>query len=62
MKSFVVKKPAGYEQREIVDMNIPKLKEVELLIKVYSTTVNRTDIITRDGKVESYKSPLFSII
>ncbi|OLS01911.1 NAD(P)H-quinone oxidoreductase [Tissierella creatinophila] len=61
MKSVIVKKPGGYDQLEVVDMDIPKLKEGELLIKVYSTSVNRTDIITREGKVGYLKNPILGV-
>lgn len=61
MKSVIVKKPGGYEQLEVVDMNIPKLKEGELLIKVHSAAVNRTDIITREGKVGYIENPILGV-
>ncbi|MEG0481137.1 MAG: NAD(P)H-quinone oxidoreductase, partial [Clostridium sp.] len=46
---------------EVVDMNIPKLKEGELLIKVHSAAVNRTDIITREGKVGYLENPILGV-
>lgn len=61
MKSVIVKKPGGYEQLEVVDMNIPKLKEGELLVKVHSAAVNRTDIITREGKVGYLENPILGV-
>lgn len=61
MKSVIVKKPGGYEQLEVVDMNIPKLKEGELLIKVHSAAVNRTDIITREGKAGYLENPILGV-
>lgn len=61
MKSVIVKKPGSYEQLEVVDMNIPKLKEGELLIKVHSAAVNRTDIITREGKVGYLENPILGV-
>ncbi|MDU7147408.1 MAG: NAD(P)H-quinone oxidoreductase [Clostridium sp.] len=61
MKSVIVKKPGGYEQLEVVDMNIPKIKEGELLIKVHSAAVNRTDIITREGKVGYLENPILGV-
>lgn len=61
MKSVIVKKPGGYEQLEVVDMDIPKLKEGELLIKVHSAAVNRTDIITREGKVGYLENPILGV-
>lgn len=61
MKSVIVKKPGGYEQLEVVDMNIPKLNEGELLIKVHSAAVNRTDIITREGKVGYLENPILGV-
>lgn len=50
MKAIVVKKPGGPEQLELVEVAIPKPKEGELLISVHAAAVNRTDIITREGK------------
>lgn len=61
MKSVIVKKPGSYEQLEVVDMDIPKLKEGELLIKVHSAAVNRTDIITREGKVGYLENPILGV-
>lgn len=61
MKSVIVKKSGGYEQLEVVDMDIPKLKERELLIKVHSAAVNRTDIITREGKVGYLENPILGV-
>ncbi len=61
MKSIIVKKPGGYEQLKLVDINIPKLKEGELLIKVHSAAVNRTDIITREGKVGYLENPILGV-
>lgn len=61
MKSVIVKKPGGYEQLEVVDMNIPKLNEGELLIKVHSAAVNRTDIITREGKVGYLENSILGV-
>ena len=61
MKSVIVKKPGGYEQLEVVDIDIPKLKEGELLIKVHSAAVNRTDIITREGKVGYLENPILGV-
>ncbi len=61
MKSIIVKKPGGYEQLKLVDINIPKLKEGELLIKVHSAAVNRTDIITREGNVGYLENPILGV-
>ena len=61
MKSVIVKKPGAYDQLEVVDMNIPKLKEGELLIKVHCAAVNRTDIITREGKVGYLENPILGV-
>ena len=61
MKSVIVKKPGAYDQLAVVDMAIPELKDGELLIEVHSTSVNRTDIITREGKVAYLQNPILGV-
>lgn len=61
MKSVIVRKPGGSDQLELVDMEIPKLKDGELLIKVHCAAVNRTDIITREGHVAYLENPVLGV-
>lgn len=61
MKAIIVKKPGGPEQLELVEVASPQPKEKELLIRVYATAVNRTDIITREGKVGYVKNPILGV-
>ncbi|WP_068676660.1 NAD(P)H-quinone oxidoreductase [Oceanobacillus sp. Castelsardo] len=50
MKGIIVKKPGGPEQLELTELPIPVLSDGEILIKVEAAAVNRTDIVTREGK------------
>ncbi|MDX9916603.1 MAG: NAD(P)H-quinone oxidoreductase [Gudongella sp.] len=61
MKCVIVKKPGGYDQLEIINAEMPELKDGELLIKVYSTAVNRTDIVAREGKAGYQKNPILGV-
>lgn len=61
MKAIIVKKPGGHEQLELVDLSTPQLNEGELLIRVHSAAVNRTDIITREGKAGYLKNPVLGV-
>lgn len=61
MKAIVVKKPGGAEQLYIQDVPIPKIKAGELLIKVKAFAINRTDIVTREGKSGYMTNPILGI-
>ncbi len=61
MKCVIVKKPGGYDQLELTNAELPELKDGELLIKVYSTAVNRTDIVAREGKAGYQKNPILGV-
>ncbi|PIC88274.1 NADPH:quinone oxidoreductase [Sporosarcina sp. P21c] len=61
MKAIIVKKPGGPEQLELVEVASPQPKEKELLIRVHATAVNRTDIITREGKVGYAENPILGV-
>lgn len=61
MKSVIVKKPGNHEQLEVVDMKIPKRKENELLIRVHSTSVNRTDVINREDKSGKFNNTILGV-
>ena len=50
MKAILVKEPGGIEKLELVDIDKPKIKPNELLIKVEAAAVNRADIVKRIGK------------
>ncbi|MFK9093617.1 NAD(P)H-quinone oxidoreductase [Bacillus salipaludis] len=61
MKAIVVKQPGGAEQLHIQDVSIPKVKTGELLIKVEAFAINRTDIVTREGKSGYMTNPILGI-
>lgn len=61
MKAVIVKKPGGPEQLELVEVDIPQPKEGELLIRVHAAAINRTDIITREGKVGYAQNPVLGV-
>ncbi|WP_053219306.1 quinone oxidoreductase family protein [Virgibacillus senegalensis] len=56
MKGIVVKKFGGPEALELVEMEVPKIKENEVLIKVVNTSVNYADIKNRSGR--KWKGPM----
>lgn len=49
MKAWTIKQPGGIDQLIIEDRPIPTPSDDEVLIKVESTAINRTDIITREN-------------
>lgn len=55
MKAWTMKEPGGIEQLVMVDRPIPEPTDDEVLIKVESTAVNRTDTLTRAD--ESLEEP-----
>ncbi|PKR85680.1 NAD(P)H-quinone oxidoreductase [Heyndrickxia camelliae] len=61
MKAVIVDKPGGPEQLKIVEMPTPKPKKGELLIKVETAAINRTDIITREGKAGYALNPILGV-
>ncbi|MFJ7726188.1 NAD(P)H-quinone oxidoreductase [Neobacillus sp. NPDC097160] len=61
MKAIVVKQPGGAEQLHFQDVSIPKIKAGELLIKVKAFAINRTDIVTREGKSGYMTNPILGI-
>jgi tumor protein p53-inducible protein 3 len=50
MKGIIVRKPGGPNQMVLTDLPMPMLSHGDLLIKVQAAAVNRTDIVTREGK------------
>lgn len=61
MKAVTVKKPGGAEQLEIRDFDKPIIHEGELLIKVKACAINRSDIISREGKSGYLANPILGI-
>ncbi|MFD1349136.1 NAD(P)H-quinone oxidoreductase [Oceanobacillus caeni] len=61
MKGIIVREPGGSDQLELTDLPIPTLSDGELLIKVETTAVNRTDIVTREGKSGYAKSAILGV-
>ncbi len=61
MKAWTIKEPGGIEQLIMVDRPIPEPTEDEILVKVESTAVNRTDIITREDKSLEAPYPILGV-
>ncbi|MFD9626623.1 NAD(P)H-quinone oxidoreductase [Peribacillus muralis] len=61
MKAVVVKKPGGAEQLLFQDFSKPKLENGEILIKVNASAINRTDIVSREGKSGYMANPILGI-
>ncbi|SFI86073.1 NAD(P)H-quinone oxidoreductase [Thermoflavimicrobium dichotomicum] len=49
MKAILAKQPGGVEQLEFVELPKPKPAADEILVKVYSTALNRADLVQRKG-------------
>jgi len=50
LKAVVVEKPGGIEQLQIKEYPRPACGENELLVRVKATSVNRADLLQREGK------------
>lgn len=61
MKAVIVKQPGGAEQLQFQDIPKPRVKSGELLIKVKGSAINRTDIISREGKSGYLSNPILGI-
>lgn len=61
MKAIVVKQPGGAEQLHVQEFPTPKLQAGELLIKVKASAINRTDIVSREGKSGYLANPILGI-
>lgn len=61
MKCVIVKENGDAEKLKIVEMDIPKREKGQLLIKVFCTAVNRTDIINREGKAGKLANPILGV-
>ena len=48
MKAWTIKQPGGRDQLIIKDQPLPTPTKDEVLVKVDSTAINRTDIMTRE--------------
>ncbi|WP_330502156.1 NAD(P)H-quinone oxidoreductase [Peribacillus frigoritolerans] len=61
MKAVVVKEPGGAEQLLFKDFSKPVLGKGEILIKVKASAINRTDIVSREGKSGYMANPILGI-
>lgn len=61
MKAIIVKQPGGADQLKVLDVPKPELQPGELLIKVKASAINRTDIVTREGKSGYMNNPILGI-
>jgi tumor protein p53-inducible protein 3 len=61
MKAVIVKQPGGPDQLELVEVPVPKPQKGELLIHVHTAAVNRTDIVTREGKSGYAMNPILGV-
>lgn len=61
MKAWTMKQPGGIDQLVIEDRPIPTPSDDEVLIKVESTAINRTDIITRENTSLEAPYPILGV-
>ncbi|SHM53374.1 NAD(P)H-quinone oxidoreductase [Gracilibacillus kekensis] len=61
MRAVIAKQPGGPEQLAYTEMDDPVLNTGEILIEVHATTVNRTDILNREGKTGYAQNPIIGI-
>ncbi|CAH0206468.1 Quinone oxidoreductase 1 [Peribacillus simplex] len=61
MKAVVVKEPGGAEQLLFKDFSKPMPGKGEILIKVKASAINRTDIVSREGKSGYMANPILGI-
>lgn len=61
MKAVIVNQPGGAEQMQIQDYEKPKLQPGEILIHVKAAAINRTDILSREGKAGYMSNPILGI-
>lgn len=50
MKAILVKEPGGADQLYLTEIDVPLVREHEVLIQVKATALNRMDIIQREGR------------
>lgn len=63
MKAILIKNPGGAEQLYMGEAEIPALAKKEILVKVKATSLNRMDIIQREGRypVPKGASPVLGV-
>lgn len=61
MKAVIVNQPGSAEQLQIQDFEKPKLQPGEILIHVKAAAINRTDILSREGKAGYMSNPILGI-
>ncbi|WP_404450542.1 NAD(P)H-quinone oxidoreductase [Virgibacillus necropolis] len=61
MKAIVVEQPGGAEQLQIKEQPKPDIKAGELLINVKAAAINRTDIVSREGKSGYLDNPILGV-
>ena len=60
MKAFIVKKYGKKETLHLTDVNVPTIKENEVLVQIHSAGVNSLDSLIRNGEFKlflPYKTP-----
>ncbi|WP_066191624.1 NAD(P)H-quinone oxidoreductase [Gracilibacillus timonensis] len=61
MKAVIAKQPGGAEQLVYQEMPGPTMSDKDVLIDVYASAVNRTDILNREGKSGYAENPIIGI-
>lgn len=61
MKAVIVNQPGSAEQLQTQDFEKPKLQPGEILIHVKAAAINRTDILSREGKAGYMSNPILGI-
>lgn len=61
MKAVIVNQPGSAKQLQIQDLEKPKLQPGEILIHVKAAAINRTDILSREGKAGYMSNPILGI-
>jgi NADPH:quinone reductase-like Zn-dependent oxidoreductase len=62
VKAVLIRKYGGPEVLEVVDVQAPKPKDDEVVIKVAATSVNPVDWLVRDGGAKSFVKVTFPVI
>lgn len=61
MKGITFKHAGGVEELQLEDFPMPELGAGEILVKVQAAAVNRTDIMTREGKTNYLPSAILGV-
>ncbi len=61
MKGVIVKEPGGPDQLKMTELPKPEAGKDDLLIKVNMAAVNRTDIVSREGKAGYASNPILGV-